>query len=156
MRIARWTGLALLGHFDEFQLPDLSYRLPGNDQDLFFVQGNQNSAKHARVDAGRAWSCHLHLESTAGRLGLGYDLAHGSAALLVQTLDPHANVLADMEPPREGFADAGNQLHPFGIVERDERLARRGHVADVDFLVDDGAVDGTPNGCPIQHCLHFA
>ena len=46
-------------------------------------------------------------------------------------------------------------MHPFGIEERDEHLARRDHVARVDFLVDHSAVEGGANGGPIQRGLHF-
>ena len=89
------------------------------------------------------------------------DWASGTISLtvplhcLLQPVDPHADALADLEPTRQRLAHAGHQLHPFGIEEREQHLAGRDHVADVDLLVDHGAVDGGADGGPIQRRLHF-
>ena len=95
-------------------------------------------------------------KAAAGRLCFGYDLADRPAALFVQSLDLHADALADLEAARQGLANAGHKLHVVRIEERDEHLTRRNHVAGVDFLVDDGSVDGRADGGPIQRGLHFA
>ena len=50
-------------------------------------------------------------------------------------------LLADPEPVRQRLAHAGHQLHLLRIEERDQHLAGRDHVADVDLLVDDHRVE---------------
>ena len=89
------------------------------------------------------------------------DCASGTISLtvplhcLLEPLDLHADALADLEPVRQRLAHAGHQLHPLGIEERDQHLARRDHVAHIDLLVDDGSVDGRADGGPIERGLHF-
>ena len=104
--------------------PTLAHGRSRNHQHLLFLQRNQDPAEHARVDARRARPGDLHLEGAAGRLRLGHDLADRAAALLVEPLDLHADLLADLEFARQRLADAGHQLHPLGIEERDQHLAR--------------------------------
>jgi hypothetical protein len=74
---------------------------------------------------------------------------------LIEPLDPHADVLADLQLTGQGLADTGDQLHPFGVKQRHQHLARRDHVADIHFLVDDHAGEGRPEGGPVQHRLDF-
>ena len=97
----------------------------------------------------------LHLKAAASRLCLGHNLADRPAALFVESLNLHADALADLEPASQGLANAGYKLHVFRVEERDQHLARRNHVADIDLLVDDRSVDGRADGGPIQRGLHF-
>ncbi len=97
----------------------------------------------------------LHLKTAAGRLRFGHNLTDRPAALFGQPLDLHADALADLEAVSQGLTNAGHKLHVFRIEERDQHLARRNHVADIDLLVDDRSVDGRADSGPIQRGLHF-
>ena len=71
----------------------------------------------------------------------GNDLADGAVALLADPFDVDADLLPDGKFVGERLADLGDELHPLGIEERDECLARGDHVADIDLLVDDDSTD---------------
>ena len=155
VRIVRRLALAIFDDLDQFQLTDLLHGLTRNHQYLLFLQGNQDTSEHAGIDARRARPCNFHLKAAASRLCFGYNLADCPAALFVKPLDLYADALADLEAASQGFTNAGYKLHVFRIKERDQHLARRNHVADIDLLVDDGSVDGRTDGGPIQRGLHF-
>ena len=124
VRIARRLSAAVFHGLDQFQLTDAAHRPSRNDQHLFFLQGDEDAAEHAGIDARRARPGDFHLEGAAGGVGFGDDLADGAFAAVVEflVLQSHVDVLADLEPVRQGLPHAGHQLHVFRIVEGDEDL----------------------------------
>ncbi len=78
-----------------------------------------------------------------------------SAATLVEALKLDGDFLADLEAVGQRLADVGDQLHAFGIEQRDQQLAGRDHIADVDLLIDHHALERRTDGGPIERGLHF-
>src|SRR5262245_31010552 len=66
---------AISRHVDQIQLSDALYCLTWDDQNLLFVERNQNSPEHAAIHTLRAWSCDLYLECPAAGFCFRNDFA---------------------------------------------------------------------------------
>src|SRR5262245_6325242 len=146
---------AIRQHADQVQLPHALHRLTRDDQNLLFVEWNQNSPEHSAVHALRARSSDLHLKGSAAGFRFRHDLVDRAQTLLVETLDLHFDRLADIQPLRERLTDARDELHLQGVKERRQYLSRRHHVADRDSLVDHNASNRRPDRGPFERGLNL-
>src|SRR6185369_10300881 len=92
-------------HFNQVQLPYALHRLTRNDQNLLFVEWNQDSAEHAAVHALRTRASDLYLECSAAGLCFRHNLADRASALLSEVLNLHFNRLADLQSVSKRLAD---------------------------------------------------